>query len=146
MKRAVAAILLSALAAMPLAVLADPGYGRQKVVYHINSDDPKQQAVAMRNIQNHINAVGTENLDLVVVMHGKGVTLLAKANEDMTFQSKVINLKDQNVKFQICNNTLRGKKIDYETDLFDVAETDIVASGVAELARLQQMGYTYIKP
>ena len=146
MKRVAAAILLSALAAMPLAVLADPGYGRQKVVYHINSDDPKQQAVAMRNIPNHINAVGTENLDLVVVMHGMGVTLLAKANEDMTFQSKVINLKDQNVKFQICNNTLRGKKIDYETDLFDVAETDIVASGVAELARLQQMGYTYIKP
>ena len=55
-------------------------------------------------------------------------------------------MKDQDVKFQVCNNTLRGKKIDYETDLFDVNENDIVPSGVAELARLQQKGYTYIKP
>ncbi len=146
MKRVVAAVLVTALAALPLAVLAGAGYGKQKVVYHVNYDDPKHQAAAMRNIQNHINAVGAENLDLVVIMHGRGVTLLKKANEDMNFQSKVINLKDQDVKFQVCNNTLRGKKIDYETDLFDVTETDIVPSGVAELARLQQMGYTYLKP
>ena len=146
MRRVIPAILLTVITAMPVAVLADPGYGKQKVVYHINYDEPKQQAAAMRNIQNHINAVGAENLDLVVVMHGKGVTLLKKANDDMNFQSKVVNLKDQKVKFQVCSNTLRGKKIDYETDLFDVTEGDIVPSGVAELARLQQMGYTYIKP
>ncbi len=146
MKHVVTATLITAFTALPLALLADPGYGTQKVVYHINYDDPKHQVAAMRNIQNHINAVGAENLDLVVVMHGKGVALLKKANDDMNFQSKVVNLKDQDVKFQVCNNTLRGKKIDYETDLFDVNETDIIPSGVAELARLQQKGYTYIKP
>ena len=146
MKRAFATILMTALVAVPLGTLADPGYGKQKVVYHINYDDPKQQSAAMRNIQNHVNAVGADDLDLVVVMHGKGVSLLKTANEDMTFQSKVVNLKGQNVRFQVCSNTLRGKKIDYETDLFDVTETDIVPSGVAELARLQQRGYTYIKP
>ncbi len=146
MIRALATILMTALVAVPLGALADPGYGKQKVVYHINYDDPKQQSAAMRNIQNHINAVGADDLDLVVVMHGKGVSLLKKANEDMNFQSKVVNLKGQNVSFQVCSNTLRGKKIDYETDLFDVTETDIVPSGVAELARLQQRGYTYIKP
>ena len=47
------------------------GYGKQKVVYHVNYDDPKKQKGAMRNIQNHINAVGAENMDLRVVMHGK---------------------------------------------------------------------------
>ncbi|MDH3899417.1 MAG: hypothetical protein OEU51_00045, partial [Gammaproteobacteria bacterium] len=51
-------------------------YGKQKVVYHINYDDAKAQAGALRNIQNHINAVGAENLDLKVVMHGKGLSLL----------------------------------------------------------------------
>jgi intracellular sulfur oxidation DsrE/DsrF family protein len=120
--------------------------GKQKVVYHVNYDDPKQQSGAMRNIQNHINAVGAENLDLRVVMHGKGVSLLANANEDMNFQSKVVSLKSQGIAFNVCSNTLRGRKIDYTTDLFDVTETDIVASGVAELARLQALGYAYIKP
>ena len=76
MKRVVAAALVTALAAMPLAVFADLGYGKQKVVYHVNYDDPKHQAAAMRNIQNHINAVGAENLNLKVVLHGKGLSLL----------------------------------------------------------------------
>ena len=48
-------------------VRAGEGYGKQKVVYHINYDDPKAQAGALRNIQNHINAVGKDNLDLKVV-------------------------------------------------------------------------------
>ncbi|KAA3631374.1 MAG: hypothetical protein DWQ08_04950, partial [Proteobacteria bacterium] len=54
------------------------GYQKQKVVYHINYDDPKAQAGALRNIQNHINAVGAENLDLKVVLHGNGLALLVE--------------------------------------------------------------------
>lgn len=132
-------------------------YGKQKVVYHINYDNPKQQAGALRNIQNHINAVGKENLDLKVVMHGKGLSLLLEpsaavntklkaGNATDEIQAKVSGLKDQGVDFQVCANTLRGKKISYENDLYDVSKEDIVPSGVAELARLQAMGYTYIKP
>ena len=121
-------------------------YSKQKVVYHVNYDNPKRQAGAMRNIQNHINAVGAENLDLRIVMHGKGVSLLMKANSDANFESKVVSLKSQNVAFKVCKNTLRGKKIDYKTDLFDVAESDIVPSGVAELAHLQDQGFSYIRP
>ena len=136
---------------------AAPGYGKQKVVYHINYDDPKQQAGAMRNIQNHINAVGAENLDLKVVLHGKGLSLLLSPDEasktklklgnaSEAMQAKIAGLKDQGVDFQVCSNTLRGKKVTYEEDLYDVDKTDIVPSGVAELSRLQGMGYTYIKP
>ena len=58
----------------------------------------------------------------------------------------VTSLKSQNVSFQICNNTLKGRKLSYENDLFEVWEDDIVPSGVAELSHLQQKGYTYIKP
>ena len=122
------------------------GYGKQKVVYHINGDEPKQQSAALGNIQNHVNAVGRENIDIKVVLHGGGVSLLqhVKNNEDM--RSKVDQLKLQGVAFNICNNTLKAKKLDYKTDLYDVAEKDVVPSGVAEIAQLQAQGYTYIKP
>lgn len=130
---------------------------KQKVVYHINYDDPKQQAGALRNIQNHINAVGAENLDLKVVMHGNGLALLlypdAKANTKMKManaddqmQAKISGLKDQGIEFQVCANTLKGRKIDMEHDLYDVSKADIVPSGVAQLAILQAQGYAYIKP
>jgi len=141
-----------------LSVNAGEYYGKQKVVYHINYDNPKKQSGALRNIQNHINAVGADNLDLKVVLHGHGVSLLlepdaldklkkfnhANANEGMT--AKVDNLKSQGVDFNVCANTLKGRKVNRETDLYNVEKSDIVPSGVAELAKLQAMGYAYIKP
>jgi uncharacterized protein len=138
--------------------LAGEYYGKQKVVYHINYDNPKKQAGALRNIQNHINAVGAENLDIKVVLHGNGLALLLEpdalanlpkfkhANADQNMTAKVANLKNQGVAFQVCNNTVKGRKVSYENDLYDVSEKDIVPSGVAELSKLQAEGYTYIKP
>jgi len=100
--------------------------------------------------------VGKENLDFKVVMHGKGLTLLLEpdaaadtklkvGNATEKQQNTVANLKSQGVEFSVCANTLRGKKIDLD-DLYDVTKADIVPSGVAELSKLQQEGYTYIKP
>ncbi len=128
---------------------ASERYGKQKVVYHINYEggpDDKKYRGAMRNIQNHINAVGADNMDIKVVLHGNGLGLLKTAKENKRLQTTVASLKSQNVNIHVCNNTLKGRKISYDKDLFDVFEEDIVPSGVAELSRLQQMGYTYIKP
>ena len=160
---------LKALRILPLALLAfslfmsgnslaNERYGKQKVVYHINYDNPKKQAGALRNIQNHINAVGAENLDIKVVLHGNGLALLlepdslsklkkfkhANANEKIT--AKIDSLKDQGVEFNVCANTVRGRKVDLQSDLYNVDNSDVVPSGVAEVARLQHMGYAYIKP
>lgn len=124
-------------------------YGKQKVVYHINypgGENGKKYHGALRNIQNHINAVGKDNIEVKVVMHGNGLGLLQLAKDDLKLQSSVTNLKTQNATFNVCSNTLRGRKIDKDKDLFEVFDDDIVPSGVAELSRLQGMGYTYIKP
>ncbi|WP_217884478.1 DsrE family protein [Thioflexithrix psekupsensis] len=121
-------------------------YDKQKVLYHINFDDPKQLNIAMRNIQNHINAVGQDNIEIKVIMHGAGINLLQQAKDNLDIQAQVVQLKSQNVAFKLCNNTLTLRQLDYGTDLFDVQPEDIVTSGVAELAYLQQQGYAYIKP
>ncbi len=131
-------------------------YTKQKVVYHVNSYGAKEQQAALRNIQNHINAVGAANLDLKVVMHGDGLSLLLtpdavegtkmkEGNADQEMEARIAGLKDQGVKFEICANTLKGRKVEL-VDLYDASEADVVPSGVAELAHLQAQGYTYIKP
>ena len=124
-------------------------YSKQKVVYHINyngGESDKAYRGALRNIQNHINAVGADKMEIKVVLHENGVSLLKSAKKNDILQNSVSNLKAQNVAFQVCNNTLKGRKINYENELFDVFDEDIVPSGVAELSHLQQQGYTYIKP
>lgn len=140
------------------AMAEDTGYGKQKVVYHINYDNPKKQAGALRNIQNHINAVGAENMEIKVVLHGNGLAMLLTpdsleklkkfkhANADDKMSAKIDGLKDQGVAFNVCNNTVKGRKVSLKDDLYNVEEKDIVPSGVAELAKLQQEGYVYIKP
>ena len=128
---------------------ANERYGKQKVVYHINYDggeSDKAYRGALKNIQNHINAVGADNMEVKVVLHGDGVNLLKSAKTNDKLQMDVTGLKAQKVTFNVCNNTLVGRKISYEDDLFEVFEDEIVPSGVAELSHLQQQGYTYIKP
>ena len=128
---------------------ANERYGKQKVVYHINypgGEGDKKYIGAMRNIQNHINAVGAENMEIKVVMHGNGVGLLQTAKTNDKVSGRVLELKGQNVAFHICANTLRGRNISLDNDLFDAYEEDVVPSGVAELSHLQAQGYTYIKP
>jgi uncharacterized protein len=142
-------VSLMALAALMLAL---PGtalavdYGKQKAVYHINGGDAQQNQVALRNIQNHINAVGADNMDIKVVMHGAGLNLLINAKENENLRASVDNLKMQNVEFQICNNTIVGRNLDLAKDLYDAKPADVIPSGVAHLSYLQAQGYTYIKP
>lgn len=151
-------ILLSLSISAGTNAIAGNKYGYQKVVYHINYDDPKKQAGTLRNIQNHINAVGAENMDVKVIIHGHGLSLLlepdsldrlkkfrhANANDSMT--ARIDSLRDQGVAFDVCANTVKSRNIDIDTDLYNVERSDIVPSGAAELSYLQQRGYTYIKP
>lgn len=124
---------------------ADNKYSEQKVIYHVNYDDIKRQGGALRNIQNHINGVGADRVDIKVVMHGNGIELLRHAKTNQALQASVDNLKAQGVDFNVCANTLKGKKIALN-ELHDAKQSDIVPSGVAELAHLQQQGYVYLRP
>ncbi len=131
---------------------------RLRVVYHINDSDPAHQAYALRTVQNHIDAEGADHLDIRVVLHGNGLSMLLlpealghlknfpRANADGQMMAWVDTLKDQGVRFEICGATLRRRGVDVDSDLYGVEPDEIVDSGVAELARLQQQGYIYIKP
>jgi len=152
-------LVLTGLLALGTATTAlgdDNGSGKQKVVYHVNYYGPKEQTAALRNVQNHINAVGAENLDLRVVLHGNGVAMLmypdslegtkmkeANANDEM--QARIAGLKQQGVRFEVCANTLKGRDVPMDA-LYDTDQADIVPSDVAELAKLQGQGFAYIKP
>ncbi len=140
--------LLSTAAALLLAVTpAFAGDGNadapENVVYHVN--DAANAGAAMQNIKNHLNA--SPKAHIVVVTHGKGIDFLLEGAQDAQgnpYEPKVQALKEQGVEFDVCNNTLKGRKIDPKSV---VPEAKIVPSGVAELAKLQaKAGYVYVKP
>lgn len=115
----------------------------EKVVYHVN--DSTNAGPAMRNIKNHLSA--NPKAKIVLVTHGKGIDFLLEGAADdkgNPYNVTVQDLKAKGVAFDVCNNTLVGRKIDPKTVL---PEAVIVPSGVAELTKLQSLeGYSYVKP
>lgn len=131
---------------------ASPGpalaYVPQKVVYHLNEDGgffgrSFKKLVQVAN--NHVDAVGAGRLDLRIVLQGDGVNLLTDARSNAELAGKIDSLKAKGVKFLVCGNTLRLRKIE-TSRLHGVSNADIVRAGVAEVSSLQQQGFVYVKP
>ncbi|HEX9686636.1 MAG TPA: DsrE family protein [Burkholderiales bacterium] len=115
-----------------------------KVVYHVNDSDA-QAMNALRNIGNHLEV--NPKAKIVVVTHARGVDFLfdgAKDKGGNPYNIRVEELKGQGVQFDVCEITLRNRKI---TRSKFIPEASFVPSGVAEITRLQQReGYAYLRP
>lgn len=115
-----------------------------KVVYHVNNTDA-QAVNALRNIGNHLEV--NPKAHIVVVTHARGVDFLfdgAKDKGGNPYNIRVEDLRSRGVKFDVCEITLRNRKI--ARSKF-IPEATFVPSGVAEITRLQQReGYAYLRP
>ena len=125
--------------------VADGGpVGPDKVVYHVN-DTQGQAVAALRNIGNHLEV--NPKARIAVVTHANGVDFLfedAKDKNGYPYNIKVEELKAKGVEFNVCEITLRNRKLDRKRF---IPEATFVPSGVAEITRLQQReGYAYLRP
>ena len=123
-------------------------YQDQKVVYHNNGrgkDSAEYFKALLKNLTNHIDAVGKDHVEIKVVSHGEGFTLFQQAQTDKETAASLDALRGKGVQFLICKNTLTERKIDWK-QLYGVKEDHLVPAGVAELIRLQQKSYLYIHP
>ena len=108
-------------------------------------DNPAYFRKLLNNLRNHVAALGKEHVEIRVVDHGDGVVMFQDATTDQKLAQAIDARKADGVRFLICQNTLDERKIDWRT-LYGVTEQDIVPSGIAELVRLQMMGFTYVHP
>ncbi len=146
MKKASIASLLviAALSAGCAATSGNPNIAEDKVVYHVNNSSA-QAVGALRNIGNHLEV--NPQAKIVVVTHAAGVDFLfdgAKDARGNPYNITVEQLKAKGVQFDVCQITLRNRKLDKSKF---IPESTFVPSGVAEITRLQQReGYAYLRP
>jgi hypothetical protein len=137
---------LLAIASIVLAGCAAPGdtVAPDKVVYHLG-EGLAQASNGLRNIRNHLEV--NPKAQIVVVAHAQGVDYLMKGKKDANgnpYETIVQDLKGQGVQFNICEITLRNRKL---TRAQFIEDATYVPSGVAEITRLQQReGYAYLRP
>ena len=111
-----------------------------KVVLQMNVDDKDSWNQLMGNVQNIQNVFGADKIQIEVVAYGKGINLLLKTNTE--FEERMKKAIASGVVLAACQNSMRLRKVVTE-DLFSFASQ--VDSGVAELIRKQEAGWSYVR-
>ena len=111
-----------------------------QVVFELTSDNQEYWQALLNNLENLQKALGKENAEIEVVTHGKGLVLLRNTNTG--FKDRIQALAHTGLRFAACENTMRRQKVTRE-DLLQEAVT--VDSGVAEVVRKQEAGWSYLK-
>ncbi len=111
-----------------------------RVLFELTSDDPKVWEGVLNNVENVRRALGARATEVEVVSHGKGLGLLIASTTPLG--ERVGQLATEGVVFAACQNTMKKLGID-KSQLLRAATT--VDSGVAEVVRKQEAGWTYLK-
>ena len=140
MKRAVIAVNFATIfTLMTLASLAAESGKQHKVLFEFTSQGQEQITAVLNNIENVREALGNDT-KVMVIAHGPGIALVQKTNTESA--DRMRKLGEAGVVFAACENTMKRKNI-AKADLFDFAKT--VDSGVAEVVRRQEAGWSYVK-
>jgi len=141
------ALLLAALGPRQVASAADSADNGEaqkphRVVMHLNSGEEKVQRGVLNNIRHLYQEVGRERLQLELVAHGAGLSLLMK-NTAM-LGPEVAQLKaDYGMNVTACSNTMKAMKVTREDLIPEVGDT---VPAMVRLMERQEQGWTYIKP
>jgi len=130
-----------------LSKLSFPGYGPQKVVYHVSMSggwNDRNYREFLGSLSNHVVSVGEAQIDMRVVLQGDGLNLLVDARSDERLRSAIDRLRDGGVRFVVCRNSMVSRAIPTDR-MYGVKNEDIVQAAVAEISALQAQGYTYMR-
>jgi intracellular sulfur oxidation DsrE/DsrF family protein len=136
-----AAFLISFCLAAPRARAGDASVvAKHRVVFHVNVADEERWQEVLTNVENVQKAFGADQVEIEVVAHGAGIGLVERKN--VALRDRIGTIEKTGPVFAACTNTMKKKNLTAD-DL--TAGVKIVDSGVAELIRRQEAGWTYIK-
>ena len=118
---------------------------QSSVVYHLDNASI-QGLKGLRNIRNHLDVA--PQTKIVVVTHAEGVDLLIEGAKEeknaVEYAPLIAALKSRGVRFEICEITLKNRKLSKDQFILDA---EFTPSGVVRIADLQfQDKYAYVKP
>lgn len=113
----------------------------EDIVVHITSGETEDWQMALRNLQKLATneSVSTPPESMHVVVNGDAVRFLLAATPE---GDRIPQMAEAGVEIEACANSL--ERLGFSPA--ELAEgVTITGSGVAEVVRLQQRGYTYLK-
>lgn len=133
-------LLLSAVAVSGCATTPRDARPAHRIVMEVSSDDPKVWDAMLNNVENLQKAFGHGDSAIEFVAHGRGLAMLLKTNEAQA--PRLGRISATGVVLAACENTMQRKGVARDA-LVSFATT--VDSGVAEVVRKQEEGWSYVK-
>lgn len=110
----------------------------KNVVFEVTSGSQEEWESALGNVENLLDAMGKNSIRVEVVGHSDGLEMMM---ED-SLKDRMKKLTDYKITFAACENTMQKKNVSRKELLPFVTTVD---SGVAEVVRRQQAGWSYLK-
>ncbi|MBK9352095.1 MAG: DsrE family protein [Sulfuritalea sp.] len=109
-----------------------------RVVFQVNDEDSRKWNTVLANIDNVQEELG--KVEVAVVVIGPALGML---KADALTANKVQDAMSAGVRFVACGNSMQAQKLEKD-DMIDKIE--YTRAGYAELMRLQQRGWAYLRP
>ncbi len=133
-------IFILSLLFMTLSIQSMAKKKQHKVIFQFtNANDTMQQKAFVKQLENLSEHWPTANYE--VVLYNQGLELVMKSNT--AYVERLKALKNKGVRFVVCENTLKNRKI--SKDVFDTELVEYVPAGIAEIVEKQEQGWNYIK-
>ncbi len=134
-------LALATLAALPLTTTNAQSEKAQthRVVLEVTMEGSEQWTAVLNNVENLKKSLG-DKTEIEVVAHSKGLGLLVA--KDNSFVERMKKISETGVVFAACENTMKKKNVTKDQLVPFATTTD---SGVAEVVRKEEAGWSYIK-
>lgn len=113
----------------------------RKIIFSIDSAEPKAINHVLSTVNNVMKFYRPENTEVVVVAYSQGIKALLK-RDNKEIRTRIEALMTYDVEFIACENSMRTLKIDKKALLEDIS---YATAGIVEIIERQLEGYTYIK-
>ena len=111
---------------------------KNRIVFQVNEDDSKKWNTVLANVNNVQEELG--KVEVTVVAIGPGLGMI---KADALTANRVQDAMAAGVRFVACGNSMQAMHLTKD-DMID--KIDYARAGYVEIMRLQQQGWTYIRP
>jgi intracellular sulfur oxidation DsrE/DsrF family protein len=118
-------------------------FAKAHVVIQVDQDNPQRWGLALNNVQNMLDYMGSDKIQIIVVGFGPGLKMLLAHSPDA---KRIESMAAEGVEFDACHNTMTAmaRKLGHMPVL--LPQPVIVPAGVIRIVQLEQHGFAYIKP
>jgi intracellular sulfur oxidation DsrE/DsrF family protein len=137
--KTIAITLLAAITLVAIPTLQAAPIKTHKVIFVITSPDESDWALTIKNITALVDGLKPEPVEIEVLAYGPGIISLKK---DSSMAADIRTLQSPHLRFVACHHAMLAHNLKLE----DLAPgVTPVPSGIVELVRRQEQGWTYIK-